>query len=147
MAGEDERWANFHQGLEDKAALSKAWVRQDQSVKVEYFIAEIQQIEVDHPGCVALGCALTPEFFFDSLSEGEEVERISRVADFSDGIVEKGRTWRAQEGFSLIGRSVENLGARGGNSLQVDASCLQICEAVTEIRAEGDADAWHISVF
>jgi hypothetical protein len=42
---------------------------------------------------------------------------------------------------------VENRGAGGGNSLQVDASGLQICEAVTEIRAEGDADAWHISVF
>jgi len=141
IAGEDEAGPDLGEGLEDEAAVGHPRVGDDEEGVVDDELVEVEDVDVDDAGGVALADGLAAEVVFDALGVLVEAVGVADVVEFDDGVVEVGGAGRALERVGLVDGRLFVVHPDGGEAAEELAGFPEVGEAIAEIGAEGESDA------
>ena len=140
--GVNEAGRDFGQGSEDKAPLVKSWVRYLQTLFLDDFLTEEEQVQVDHPGPPAL-FSDAAHVSLDFQKESEQLLGAYAAFERKNGVDEG----RLLDGTHWL-RAVEG---RGGEKFYAPAFSQRIlrlpnlANRLGEVRARADESARFIA--
>ena len=136
--GMNEAGRDFGQGREDEAPLVKSWMRHFQTLFLDDFLTEEEQIQVDHPGSPAL-LSHTAHVLFDGQEKCEQLPGAYAAFERENG-VDEGRLLDGPHRLRAIqGRCGEKFYARA--FLQRILRLLNLANRLAEVRARADEGA------